>query len=47
MFAESARRNRVVNATDDGEKSDVELALHRHRPDMLQRTDRFAGAQVA
>ena len=31
---------------DQRQESDVELALHRHRPDVLQRTDGLAGAQI-
>ena len=31
---------------DQREKGDVELTLHRHRPDVLQRADRLAGAQI-
>ena len=31
---------------DQCEEGDIELSLHRHRPDVLQRTDRLTGAKV-
>ena len=31
---------------DQREERDVELALHRHRPDVLQRTHRLTGAKI-
>ena len=37
---------RVGKQKDKNKEGDVELSLNRHRPDVLQRTDRLTGAQV-